>query len=299
MNENNKTHVDIIKELDEPVYMDPLNKDGIGFVESFDFSTANIDQEHRVYAISKVASICYGNPKAAGSIKLYDRLYNESMGLPSSSFEFVPVLIRLSSDGNPNSVQELFKYAYRRHIRHHEDLAIVKYGYKIGEDYILTNLRALISDVGSDADKFYNTKQEEIDIIRDNFHVFNSKITMYTRTQLIRHRVSFQELSRRYISNKRAEFEFYLDPKIAESVDIDFDVYINLYNESISSGVKPEVARGLIPQCAYTTIWSAWTPRQFYNFLSLRLDPHAQEEIRNLASLMNKQVKTKKERFYK
>ena len=79
--------------------INPINKkenifgDDIAFVEQYDFSKANMSQEHRIHAISAVASICYQNPKAVGSESLYNRLLAESSGLPSSSFEMVSVLI--------------------------------------------------------------------------------------------------------------------------------------------------------------------------------------------------------------
>ena len=79
--------------------VNPVNKkenifgDDIAFVEQYDFSTANMSEENRIHAISAVASICYQNPKAVGSESLYNRLLAESKGLPSSSAEFVPVLL--------------------------------------------------------------------------------------------------------------------------------------------------------------------------------------------------------------
>ncbi|MDN5104393.1 FAD-dependent thymidylate synthase, partial [Aliarcobacter butzleri] len=66
--------------------------DKIAFVENWDFSKANLNEENRILAITQVASICYQNPNALGSESLYNRLAAESKGLPSSSFEFVPVL---------------------------------------------------------------------------------------------------------------------------------------------------------------------------------------------------------------
>ena len=67
--------------------------DNIAFVEQYDFSTANTNEENRIKAITQVASICYQNPKALGSESLYNRLMAESQGLPSSSFEMCPVLL--------------------------------------------------------------------------------------------------------------------------------------------------------------------------------------------------------------
>ena len=67
--------------------------DDIAFIEQYDFSTANMSEENRILAVTAVASICYQNPKVIGSESLYNRLLAESKGLPSSSFEMVPVLI--------------------------------------------------------------------------------------------------------------------------------------------------------------------------------------------------------------
>ena len=72
--------------------------DGItGFVEHYDFSLANSSYEARVHAVTKVASICYQSPKALDSVSLFNRLQAESAGLPSSSYEFVPVLINVTT----------------------------------------------------------------------------------------------------------------------------------------------------------------------------------------------------------
>ena len=73
--------------------IDNIFNDGIGFVEEYDFSQANMSEKHRIHAISAVASICYQNPKAIGSESLYNRLLAESKGLPSSSFEMCPILL--------------------------------------------------------------------------------------------------------------------------------------------------------------------------------------------------------------
>ena len=67
--------------------------DNIAYVEQWDFSRANLNEESRINAITQVASICYQNPKAIGSESLYNRLLAESKGLPSSSFEMCPILL--------------------------------------------------------------------------------------------------------------------------------------------------------------------------------------------------------------
>jgi len=272
-----------------------LNNDNIGYVQSYDFSKANTSYESRVEAITTIASVCYANPKAIGSIKLYDRLACESASLPSSSFEFVPILITLKK----------LRENFFNNIKGHKIFNIEKYGEYIATDhgiYLLTNLRALINDIGDEADdkKWYNTSEEEIKIIKDNFKVYKTKIDLSTSKQLVRHRgASFQELSRRYVSGKKQEFEFYKSDKmefISKHADEESNIFLDnddfhqicveRYYQAIKNGVKPEEARRCLPQSMYTTIWSAWQPKRLENFYKLRLNSHAQKEIRWLAEAM-------------
>ena len=260
--------------------------DGCGSVEAWDFSLANSSYEARVYFVSKVASICYGNPKALGSISLFDRLQAEAAGLPSSSYEMCPVLI----------TKEQFAT---------KDLkACWKFGEQVG-DYLLTNLRALIADVGPEESLNYlNTTPEEIQIIKDNFKVFLFNVDLATRAQMVRHRCSWQELSRRYVSGKKQPFEFYISEKMEGVISEHFDdesnfffdtkdivrICLEHYDEAIAAGVKPEEARRILPQAMKTTIWGAFQPAQLANFFTLRLDKSAQREIRTVAEAMKELI---------
>ncbi|MEA1972823.1 MAG: FAD-dependent thymidylate synthase, partial [Candidatus Cloacimonadota bacterium] len=269
-----------------------LNNDNIGYVENWDFSKANMSAESRIYYISKIASVCYANDKAIGSISLYDRLACESAGLPSSSFEFVPVLIRASM------VSALEVEPSNNWMK-----SSVKYGELVdscaGIQYLLTNLRALMADVGDKADQFFNT-EEECAIIAKHHKVFKAKIDIATRTQYIRHRVSWQELSRRYVSGKKSKLEFYISLKMKnvistppysgqekDTTEYLIDACVNHYNQAIKDGVKPEEARRILPQSLYTTIWSAWQPTQLQSFFDLRMDSHTQQEHQDLACAMH------------
>ena len=273
------SHVEIKEDLLPLIYSkDAILNESCGSVAHYDFSLANTSYEARVQAVTKVASICYGNPKALGSISLFDRLQAEAAGLPSSSYEFVPILI--------NKVQFAEK-----------DLkSCWKYG-EVVKEYLLTNLRALIADVGVEESLDYlNTDPEEIQIIRDNFKVFLFNVDLSTRAQMVRHRVSWQELSRRYVSGKKQPFEFYISEKMknvydtvgyseisaGETVGVDdiINICISMYDTAIEAGVKPEEARRILPQAMMTTIWGAFQPTQLQNFLTLRLDKSAQKEIR-------------------
>ena len=260
--------------------------DNIGFVENWDFSRANLNEENRILAITQVASICYQNPKALGSESLYNRLMAESMGLPSSSFEFVPVLLDYE---NPKH-QEILKLEYSN---------CKKFGEILDDRYLLTNYRALVYDFENDKDKFsfdirtiFNT-QEECNIIKEYFKVFLFKVDFPTRSQMVRHRISWQELSRRYVSAKRVPFEFYVSEKLKENQKVKdlIKQSEDLYFELLENGVKPQEARRVIPQMGYTQIWGAFMPKQLDNYFKLRLDEHAQWEIRQTAIAMQELIK--------
>ena len=289
------THVTVPTDLLPVIYdKQSLLSPDIGSVTAYDFSLANTSYESRVAAVTKVASICYGNPKSLGSISLFNRLQAEAAGLPSSSYEFVPVLISMIGPD---------RLAYGSNVLKYSQPVIGN-----GKPYLLTNLRALIEDVGPEESlNYFNTSQEEIDTIRANFKVFLFNVDLATRAQMVRHRVSWQELSRRYVSGKKTPFEFYVSDKMAtlesptyfytESGGTDtVDTYdlislcVNHYDAAIEAGVKPEEARRILPQAMMTTIWGAFLPYQLDNFLTLRLDSHAQHEIRLVAEAMKESL---------
>ena len=283
--------------------------DDITFVEQYDFSTANMSEENRIKAITTVASICYQNPKAIGSESLYNRLLAESKGLPSSSFEFVPVLLTAKKLRKIGSI--INKEIY---VKHDFEYNVTKFGEMIEDGkYLLTNLRALIADVGEYAKEFYNTP-EECEIIKQHFKVFLFKVDLPTRSQMVRHRISWQELSRRYVSGSRVPFEFYVSEKMKDvkqtlwipidnntetSQEVSTDDLINVcikhYEQALKQGVKPQDARRIIPQAAYTQIWGAFQPKQLENYFKLRLDESAQWEIRQTAIAMQELINKEEE----
>ena len=268
--------------------------DEIAYVESYDFSKANLNDESRLDVITLIASICYQSPKSHGSESLYNRLMAESGGLPSSSFEFVPMLF---------DYEQIKDDVYALTDVTIEDTNILKYGEKVEDGrYLLTNFRAVVYDfenLGIDLRDHFNT-EAECEIISKHFKVFKMKVDMPTFGQAVRHRINWQVLSRRYVSGSRVPFSFYIADQMKNiksyySIDTsetqlgtDNVIYICLehYKAALAAGVKPQVARGIIPQCAYTEAWCAFQPKQFDSFINLRTDSHAQHEIRLLSKAM-------------
>lgn len=273
--------------------------DNIAYVENWDFSRANLNNENRIHAITLIASICYQNPKALNSDSLYNRLMAESSGLPSSAFEFVGILLDPTKDehklvlGNVNS-------------------NVRKFGEWVENGkYLLTNYRALVYDCEEKCEIFsdeetissiksnylniFNT-EEECEIIKRHFVVLKNHIDLPTFGQYVRHRINWQVVSRRYVSGKKMPFEFYVSEKMKDVESVYgntqkvIDICLEHYFQALDNGVKPEEARRIIPQAAYTTAWCAMQPKQLDNFLKLRLDSHAQKEIRLVAEALQELI---------
>mgnify|MGYP003590224062 FL=1 len=289
-------------------------KDNIGFVSIYDFSRANSSLEARIHAITSVASICYAKPDAVDKVSLYNRLEAESKGLPSSSFEFVPMLIPV--EVIEEAILKRDPFGDFERTLPFDMLFTVKFGTRIDvendkggwDEYILTNFRAVSRDAEEhsvDLRDFFNTEEKEIQAIKENYTVFRLKVDLPTRSQFVRSRVNLQELSRRFVSGKKLGFDFYIDEKIeelsftknmAEKEDhyqgfkIDAKKLIEIsqefYDYLLANGVKAEAARRFIPQAAYTELWAGFNNFQLDNFLELRLESHSQKEIRFLAEAM-------------
>ena len=307
--ETKQTHVCVDSSFTTPTgAVENVFGDNIAYVKHFDFSRANLSNENRIGAITAVASVCYQSGKSLGSESLYNRLLAESSGLPSSSFEFVPVLFRY------DFIETFFCNNSDIWL---ENSNTLKYGERIDTEdqaYLLTNYRALIYDVENNGlsksilDHF-NT-EEECEIIDKHFNVFQVKIDMPTFGQMVRHSVNWQVLSRRYVSGEKTPFSFYIHEKMEKVVssfvdnngiiehgatlDISTEDIINIclnhYEAARKAGVKPEVARGIIPQCAYTIAWCAFQPKQLESYFELRLEKSAQPEIRLVSEAMKSLV---------
>lgn len=274
--------------------------DNIAFIQEYDFSKANSSHQARLNAVTAVASICYQAPDKIGSESLYDRLANEDIGIPSSSFAFIPVLIRESTNA-----EMFFKEIIDTIPQPDSSVFGEVFDYN-GERILLTNLRALLQDLGWTTDykkaqelseKYFNTSEEDIEIIKKFYKVYKVKMDIATSKQWNRHNFHLQELSRRYVSGKKVPFDFYIDEKMQKIKSVNditeytgnyttqevIDICMNHYYSALEQGVKPQDARRIIPQGAYTEIWTGMMPRVLDNMLKLRTKPKTQWEFRQLA----------------
>lgn len=135
---------------------------------------------------------------------------------------------------------------------------------------------------------------------------FRIKCPLYIRSQIMRHRTfSYNEVSRRYTSNC---IEFHIPQEFrtqatknlqcsTSSVVDHNQSLVRWYKEQTTSafqayqllldnGVCREQARSILPNNLYSTFWMTGNFHNFIKFLKLRLDSHAQIEVRDVAKAM-------------
>lgn len=107
--------------------------------------------------------------------------------------------------------------------------------------------------------------------------------------QLTRHRIaSYSVMSQRYCKVDAGSLWYVTPPSI---VGTDAEARFRAqaydamwpYQAAIDEGAKPEDARFLLPEATKTSLVMTINARSLQNFLTLRLDSHAQWEIRELA----------------
>lgn len=133
---------------------------------------------------------------------------------------------------------------------------------------------------------------------------------LFVRGQWHRHRSwSYNEISRRYTE---VDIEFYIPEKYRTqskdnkqaSIDNEFigslesnsanlimkqatEQALQHYNYLLSIGVCREQARSILPQNMFVTFYATVNMRNLLHFLSLRMDAHAQKEIREYANAIH------------
>jgi len=145
-----------------------------------------------------------------------------------------------------------------------------------------------------------------------SFISFRLTVPMFVRSQIHRHRTfSYNEVSRRYTSEEisfyvPSEFRLQSTKNLQCSLNESLEGFAHLdtlrvYNDTLADcfkayclmldmGVSREQARGLLPNSTYTSFWMSGNLRNYIHFLRLRLDAHAQPEVRLVAEAMREQL---------
>lgn len=131
------------------------------------------------------------------------------------------------------------------------------------------------------------------DLSKHKLYTFEILGTRSFTHQIVRHRtLSFSQESQRYCNYSNKKFEHSIRVILPEIEDEDTFELVkkqclnceNTYFSLIEKGEKPEDARQVLPNCAASTIVVSGTIDNWKKFLKLRMDNHAQKEIREIAN---------------
>ena len=140
---------------------------------------------------------------------------------------------------------------------------------------------------------------------------FHIKCPIFVARQWFRHRIgSFNEISGRYVQldtgffvpklfrqNKTSNHQASIDGDFTEDevasmmteYNYALDIVESTYHSLLEKGVAREQARAILPLGTYTEFYWTVNARSLFNFVKLRTDESAQEEMRDYAQVV-KQV---------
>ena len=122
-----------------------------------------------------------------------------------------------------------------------------------------------------------------------------SDISVACHTQIVRSKhLDFLVQSKRYVSNKKGNFKFIMPKNLSEHqqsiMKQSWNNAIIAYDELISNGVKAEDARAVLPANTSTEMYVTGSLQGWMSFFKLRLNNHAQAEVREVAVKIYKQL---------
>jgi thymidylate synthase (FAD) len=189
---------------------------------------------------------------------------------------------------------------------------------KFGDDLTVVNAARVSfhkeSNVMTEGDKKlinYLAKHEHITPFFHPQARFRIKMPIFVSRQWYKHSIGFarNEVSRRYVDFTpecwvpAAEEIRERDPKAKQGskdtpvseaeeahriISEHTNAAIKTYEELLSKGVAPEIARTTLPQSMYTEFYETGSLSAFARLCNLRLDPSAQKEIRDYADAIDK-----------
>jgi thymidylate synthase (FAD) len=133
-------------------------------------------------------------------------------------------------------------------------------------------------------------KQGHESLIEHASATFYIKASRVLTHELVRHRIaSYSQRSQRYV--KETEATYITPPELSEENDSEnaqvFHQAISTaweaYRQLLKAGVKPEIARYVLPNACTTEIICTWNFREIRHILELRTGPAALPEFREVA----------------
>jgi len=156
-----------------------------------------------------------------------------------------------------------------------------------GIEYMLKKCRDKVH-AGKIIESCLNMKHESV-LEHASFTFYVEGVSRTLTHQLVRHRLaSYSQQSQRYVKMK--EPTYVMPPELSDIEVAKFKVSMILawdtYKNLIDGGMKPEDARFVLPNACTTKIMITMNARELRHFFELRIHPHAQWEIREMAGRM-------------
>jgi thymidylate synthase (FAD) len=128
-------------------------------------------------------------------------------------------------------------------------------------------------------------KQGHESLLEHASATFFIKCSRVVTHELVRHRIaSYSQRSQRYV--KEDTISCVIPPELAG--DHEFQSVMSLswtvYNDLLKQGIKPEIARYVLPNACFTEIICTWNFREIRHILKLRTSQGALPEMREIAS---------------
>jgi len=132
-------------------------------------------------------------------------------------------------------------------------------------------------------------KQGHESLVEHASATFYIKASRALTHELVRHRIaSYSQRSQRYVRELQADYitppEF--EDKDSEIAKVFHEAMTNAwdsYKKLLDAGMKPEIARYVLPNACMTEIICTWNFREIRHILTLRTSPAALPEIREVA----------------
>jgi thymidylate synthase (FAD) len=140
-------------------------------------------------------------------------------------------------------------------------------------------------------------KQGHESLVEHASATFYIKASRALTHELVRHRIaSYSQRSQRYV---RETVEDYITPPELEDADSETaKIYHHAmsaawenYRKLLDAGMKPEIARYVLPNACSTEIICTWNFREIRHILKLRTSPAALPEIREVAQKIGEIMK--------
>jgi thymidylate synthase (FAD) len=116
-------------------------------------------------------------------------------------------------------------------------------------------------------------------------------ISVACQNQVVRSKhLDFMVQSKRYVDHKKGEFKFIMPEGLSNTAQdmltTSWEYSLGMYEDLLDLGIKKEDARAVLPANTSTKMYITGNLQAYISYFKLRLNSHAQKEIRLLANKM-------------